>query len=64
MNNFSIREHLPWDAIGPFLFILVAGGLCFLLPTADISKGIFMVIGAALTRVRRIPLNNKGGEKK
>ena len=57
MNTFSIREHLPWEAIGPFLFIIIAGGLCFLLPEADISKGIFMVIGAALTRVRRIPLS-------
>jgi len=61
MDKFSIREHLPWDAVGPFIFIVVAGVLCFLLPEADIAKGIFMVIGAALTRVRRIPLN---GEKK
>ena len=61
MENFSIKQQLPWDAIGPFIFIAVAGGLCFILPEADISKGIFMVIGAALTRVRRIPTN---GEKK
>jgi len=63
MINFSIKEHLPWDAIGPFLFILIAGGLCFLLPEADISKGIFMVIGAALTRVRRIPLTSSPKDK-
>jgi len=61
MDKFSVREHLPWDAVGPFIFIAIAGGLCFILPEADIAKGIFMVIGAALTRVRRVPLN---GEKK
>jgi len=55
MDKFKIVEHLPFDAIGPLLFILIAGGLCFLLPEGDIAKGIFMVIGAALTRVRRIP---------
>ena len=60
MNKFSILESLPWDAIGPFIFVAVAGGLCFLLPEGDISKGIFMVIGAALTRVRRIPSKRDG----
>jgi len=55
MDKFHIKEHLPWDAIGPLLFILIAGTLCLLLPDADIAKGIFMVIGAALTRVRRVP---------
>ena len=55
MDKFNIKEHLPWDAIGPLLFIVIAGGLCFLLPEKDIAKGIFMVIGAALTRVRRVP---------
>jgi len=55
MDKFDIREHLPFDAIGPLLFILIAGGLCLLLPEDDIAKGIFMVIGAALTRVRRVP---------
>lgn len=55
MDKFKIVEHLPFDAIGPLLFILIAGGLCFLLPEGDVAKGIFMVIGAALTRVRRVP---------
>ena len=64
MNKFSVREHLPWDVIGPFIFLLVAGGLCFLLPEADIAKGIFMVIGAALTRVRTVPLTQSVKEKK
>jgi len=54
MDKFKLADHLPWDALGPLLFILIAGGLCFLLPEDDIAKGIFMVIGAALTRVRRV----------
>ena len=60
MDKFKLAENLPWDAIGPFIFIAVAGGLCFLLPEGDVSKGIFMVIGAALTRVRRIPTKSGG----
>ena len=55
MDKFNIKENLPYDAIGPLLFILIAGGLCFLLPEDNVSEGIFLVIGAALTRVRKIP---------
>jgi len=58
MDNFNLKDHLPWDAIGPLLFIIIAGGLCFLLPDDNVSEGIFLVIGAALTRVRRVPANN------
>lgn len=54
MDKFKIAEHLPFDAIGPLLFILIAGGLCFLLPADNVSEGIFLVIGAALTRVKRV----------
>ena len=62
MSDFSIKEHLPWDVIGPLIFVLIAGGLCFILPEADIAKGIFMVIGAALTRVRRVPLTQSANQ--
>ena len=55
MDKFSIRDHLPWDATGPLLFLLAAGGLCFLLPVDARTKVLPMVIGAALTRVRRVP---------
>lgn len=58
MDKFKVIEQLPFDIIGPLVFVLIAGGLCFLLPEGDISKGIFMVIGAALTRVKRVRLNN------
>lgn len=55
----TLADRLPWDAIGPVVFLLIAGALCFLLPEGDTSKGVLMVIGAALTRVRTIPTNNK-----
>ena len=51
MNNW--KEDIPWDAVIPFVFVLVAGGLSMLIPeAADKSKALFLVIGAALTRVR------------
>ena len=54
----KITDRLPWDALGPIIFLIIAAGLCFILPGDDISKGVFMVIGAALTRVRRVPVDN------
>jgi len=38
---------------GPFLFILVAGCLCFLLPPDVRKDPLLLIIGAALTRVKR-----------
>jgi hypothetical protein len=53
----KLTDRLPWDALGPIIFLIIAASLCFILPVNDISKGVFMVIGAALTRVRRVPTN-------
>lgn len=38
---------------GPLLFITVASALCVLLPTDKAVEAIYLVIGAALTRVKR-----------
>lgn len=38
---------------GPIAFLMVASGLCFMLPMEVRENAIYMVIGAALTRVKR-----------
>jgi hypothetical protein len=38
---------------GPLAFILIASGLCWLLPIENRTEVIYLVIGAALTRVKR-----------
>ena len=38
---------------GPLLFLIIAGLLCLLLPTDKSVEAIYLVIGAALTRVKR-----------
>ena len=38
---------------GPLLFLLVAAGLCTLLSEDKAVEAIYLVIGAALTRVKR-----------
>jgi len=48
------KDLLPWDAIGPIIFLLAAGSLCFMLESEARSKVLPMVIGAALTRVRTV----------
>lgn len=40
--------------LGPLVFILIAGALCLLLPSESRNEAVFLVIGAALTRVKRI----------
>ena len=40
--------------LGPFLFLIVAGALCLLLPVEKRAEAIYLVIGAALTRVKRV----------
>lgn len=37
----------------PLLFLIVASVLCYLIPEAAREKAIYMVIGAALTRVKK-----------
>jgi len=48
------KDLLPWDAIGPIVFLIAAGGLCFMLEPDARAKVLPMVIGAALTRVRTV----------
>lgn len=38
---------------GPFLFLLIAGLLCLTLPEDARVEAVYLVIGAALTRVKR-----------
>lgn len=39
--------------LGPFLFLALAGSMCILLPQDKIADALYLVIGAALTRVKR-----------
>ena len=39
--------------LGPVVFLLIAGGLCMALPLDKRVEGIYLVVGAALTRVKR-----------
>ena len=52
MKN-AIIEILKANA-GPLVFIVIAGGLCWLLPIESRTEAIYLVIGAALTRVKRV----------
>lgn len=47
---------------GPLAFLLIAWGLCSLLPQEEAKAAIYLVIGAALTRVKRTD-GEGGGEK-
>ena len=38
---------------GPIIFLSIAGLLCLILPEAKLTEAVYMVIGAALTRVKR-----------
>jgi hypothetical protein len=49
----SVLVDLIKTNAGPLVFILVAGALCFALPTDKSVEAIYLVIGAALTRVKR-----------
>ena len=40
--------------LGPLVFIIIAGLLCLVLPAESRNEAVFLVIGAALTRVKRI----------
>jgi len=50
--NEIIISFLKTNA-GPVVFISVAAILCYLLPAENRSEAIYLVIGAALTRVKR-----------
>ena len=51
----KIIDRLPWDALGPLLFLLVAAGLVFVCPATKRGELIFLIAGAALTRVKVLP---------
>lgn len=38
--------------LSPFLFLIIAGVMCFLLPAEARNEAVYLVIGAALTRVK------------
>ena len=49
----TIIELLKANA-GPLVFIIIAGLLCLALPSTESVKAIYLFIGAALTRVKRV----------
>jgi len=49
----EIMADIIKSNLAPMLFICIAGGLCALLPAENASEAIYLVIGAALTRVKR-----------
>ena len=49
----EIWRDLIKQNVGPLAFLIIAGGLCALLPAESAKEAIYLVIGAALTRVKR-----------
>lgn len=45
--------------LGPLAFLLVAAGLCYMLPQDKAVEAIYLVIGAALTRIKRTDYTEK-----
>jgi hypothetical protein len=45
-------DKLPWESLGPLIFLFAAGGACFLLPPEARKEAVYLVIGAAITRVK------------
>ncbi|HUV84440.1 MAG TPA: hypothetical protein VMV86_01960 [Methanosarcinales archaeon] len=46
------KDKLPWESAGPLIFLAVAAGACFLLPPEARKEAVYLVIGAAITRVK------------
>ena len=58
MTNW--KELIPWQSIGPLVFLLAAGLCCYLLlPPEHRKEAAYLIIGAALTRVKISAPNNK-----
>lgn len=49
----TITEIMKVNA-GPLVFLICAGLLCLAIPTESRSQAVSIVIGAALTRVKRV----------
>jgi len=47
-----LKELVSVNA-APLAFLIVAGSLCLFLPEGKQAEAIYLVIGAALTRVKR-----------
>ena len=53
MEPKKILMELVKANLGPVLFLMIAGGLCMVLPMDKRVEGIYLVVGAALTRIKR-----------
>jgi len=45
-------EKLPWESVGPLIFLAAAYAIIQLLPPAERRDAVYLVVGAALTRVK------------
>ena len=54
MKEFAmyVIQRMPFNVLGPLVFLLVSAGLVFICPPSDKGKLIFLIVGAALTRVK------------
>ena len=50
----EVFTELIKSNLGPIVFLTMAGILCFILPEGNSVEAIYLVIGAALTRVKRV----------
>ncbi len=50
--NEEIKKFISANA-GPLTFLMIAALLCWMLPVEKSVEAIYLVIGAALTRVKR-----------
>jgi len=50
----EVITELIKSNLGPLVFLVLAGALCWLLPEENSVEAIYLVIGAALTRVKRV----------
>lgn len=46
------KDKIPWESVGPLIFLVAAGAACFLLPPDSRKEAVYLVIGAAITRVK------------
>ena len=58
----NILDRLPWEVLGPLVFLIVAVVLVLMCPDDKKGELIFLVTGAALTRVK-ITANGQGARR-
>lgn len=49
----SVFKDLIKANAGPLAFLTIAGLMCLLLPQDKVVEAVYLIIGAALTRVKR-----------